>query len=70
MLGDTCSAAGLADIPVEVRLSDGRRLAGTPSPQPVAGGHSVNETGYASLLLIDGVTAELEAVIEFLVRSP
>jgi len=70
MLGDACSAAGLANIRVELLLSDGRRMAGTPSPQPADGRHPpVHETGYSSLL-INGGSAELEDVVEFVIRSP
>jgi hypothetical protein len=71
MLGDVCVAAGLASIPVEFLLSDGRRVAGTPSPQPANGGSpSVEDTGYSSLLLIDGASTQLENVVEFLIRTP
>jgi hypothetical protein len=70
MLGDACMAAGLADIPVELLLRNGRRVAGTPSPQPRGGGPPVDETGYSSPLLIDGVATELEDIVEFVIRSP
>jgi len=71
MLGDACASAGLADIPVELLLSDGRRMAGMPSPQPAGGASTpIDETGYSSPLLIDGTSAELEEVVEFVIRSP
>lgn len=71
MLGDACVAAGLASIPVEVLLSDGSRIIGTPSPQPAtAASPLVDETGYSSLLLINGVFTEVEDVVEFVIRSP
>ncbi len=71
MLGDACASAGLADIPVELVLSDGRRVAGTPSPQPTNSETTpVAETGYASPLLIDGASTELEDVVAFEIRSP
>jgi hypothetical protein len=71
MLGDACVAAGLASIPVELLLSDGTRLAGTPSPQLARGdGAPVDDTGYSSLLLIDGASTQLEKVVEFVIRTP
>ncbi len=71
MLGDACVAASLASIPVEVLLSDGSRITGTPSPQPAsAASPPGDETGYSSLLLINGVSAEVEDVVGFAIRSP
>lgn len=72
MLGDTCAAAGLASIPVEVLLRDGRRVDGMPSLRPASEDESlgVNETGYSSLLVIDEDPLELEDVVEFVIRSP
>lgn len=71
MLGDACVGAGLASIPVEVLLRDGRRIVGTPSPQLADDGSApVDEIGYANLLLIDGVSTQLEDVVEFVVRAP
>jgi hypothetical protein len=71
MLGDACVAAGLASIPVEVLLSDGSRIIGTPSPRPTsAESPQVDETGYSSLLLINGASTEVEDVVEFVIRSP
>lgn len=71
MLGDACVAAGLAGIPVELRLRDGTRMAGTPSPQFARGeDQPVYETGYSNLLLIDGASAQLEDVVEFVIRTP
>jgi hypothetical protein len=71
MLGDACLAAGLANIPVELQLRDGRHMAGTPSALPSNGdGDPVAESGYASLLRVDGESARLEDVVEFAVRSP
>ncbi len=71
MLGDACVAAGVASISVEFLLSDGRRVSGIPSPQS-ANNHSrpVSDTGYSSLLLIDGVPTELEDIVEFVIHSP
>ncbi len=71
MLGDACAAAGLAGIPVELVLGDGRRVAGTPSPSAAQpSGEPLAETGYASLLLLDGASTQLEDVVEFAVRTP
>lgn len=71
MVGDTCIAAGVGDIRVELLLSDGSRLIGAPSPEPVeAGASAVGETGYADLLLVDGCAAQLRDVVEFVVRKP
>jgi hypothetical protein len=71
MLGDACTSAGLADIPVELLLNDGSRIVGTPSPQPTNSESApIDETGYASRLLIDGTRTELEDVVEFVIRSP
>ncbi len=71
MLGDTCLAAGLAGIPVELQLRDGTRVAGTPSPRIATdGAGAVSDTGYASPLLIDGMTTHIEDVVEFVVRAP
>ena len=71
MLGDACVAAGLANIPVELMLSDGTRMLGTPSPQPASSvSPPVNDTGYSSLLLIDGASARLEDIVGFLIRTP
>jgi len=71
MLGDVCVAAGLGSMRVELLLSDGSRLAGTPSPHPATeGGSPTDETGYSSTLLIDGASAQLEDVVEFVVRTP
>jgi hypothetical protein len=71
MLGDVCTAAGLASISVEILLTDGSRMAGTPSPQPSAGTSArMGETGYAQRLFIDGSSAQMEEVVEFVVRSP
>jgi hypothetical protein len=71
MLGDACVAAGLASIPVEVVLSDGSRMAGTPSPQLATGeAPPISDTGYSSLLLIDGSSLRLDDVVEFVIRTP
>jgi hypothetical protein len=71
MLGDTCVAAGLARLSVELVLGDGRRVSGTPSPLIADQAHPpVDETGYSSRLLIDGEDARLEDVVEFVVRAP
>ncbi|HEY1688993.1 MAG TPA: hypothetical protein VGF95_09040 [Solirubrobacteraceae bacterium] len=71
MLGDACVAAGLAGIPVELILGDGGRVVGTPSPQPAENGNApANETGYASLLLVDGAAVQLEDVVEFVIHTP
>lgn len=71
MLGDACTAAGLASIPVELVLHDGTHVVGTPTAKPADGASSpINETGYSSHLLIDGDVARLEDVIEFVIRSP
>lgn len=71
MLGDVCVAAGLGSMRVELLLSDGTRMGGTPSPHPgTEGGPPTDETGYSSTLLIDGVSAQVEDVVEFVVRTP
>lgn len=71
MLGDTCLAAGVASIHVEVLLRDGRRMGGMPSSLPASEESvTVNETGYSSLLVIGGDSLELEDVVEFVIRSP
>lgn len=70
MLGDACGAAGVASIPVELLLSDGRRMGGIPSPHQPDGSPPVDETGYSSLLLIDDVSTRLEDVVEFVIRTP
>jgi hypothetical protein len=70
MLGDACTAAGVAAISVELVLSDGTRMSGTPSPQLANGAEPVADTGYSSLLLIDGLSTRLEDVVEFIVRTP
>jgi hypothetical protein len=72
MLGDACVAAGLARLTVEILLNDGRRLRGTPLPQPAddGTGGGFEETGYSRRLLIDGGSAEVEDVVEFVVRMP
>lgn len=71
MLGDACVAAGSADIPVELTLEGGTHLLGTPSPQPASEGNPpVDETGYASLLRINGATTRLEEIVEFTIRTP
>lgn len=70
-VGDVCVAAGLADIPVELALSDGTHLRGTPSPQPATPGQpSVGDTGYASLLRINGEVTQLERIVGLAIRSP
>ena len=71
MLGDVCVAAGVAGITVELLLSDGRRVTGIPSPQPADNdSRPVSDTGYSSLLLMDGAPTQLEDVVEFLIHSP
>jgi hypothetical protein len=71
MLGDACVSAGLASIPVEVTLHDGTRLAGTPSAQLAKSGTpAISDTGYSGELLIDGVSAQLDDVVEFVIRTP
>jgi len=71
MLGDACVAAGVAGIPVELLLRDGRRMSGTPSARMANDGRQpLGETGYSSLLLIDGATAKLDEVVEFVIRTP
>lgn len=69
MLGDACVAAGLASIPVELVLNDGKRMVGTPSPQ-FAEDPPVAETGYSSLLLINGASTRLQDVVQFAIRTP
>ena len=71
MLGDVCVAAGLGSMRVELLLSDGSRLVGTPSPHPATeGGSPTDETGDRIRRWIDGVSAQVEDVVEFLVRTP
>lgn len=71
MLGDTCAAASLAGISVELALGDGRRVTGTPSAQaPEGAGEPAEETGYSGTLLIDGASARLDDVVEFSVHAP
>jgi hypothetical protein len=72
MLGDACVAAGLASIPVDVLLRDGRRVGGMPSPRPASeeSDDAVDATGYSSLLIINGDPLELEDIVEFVIRSP
>jgi hypothetical protein len=71
MLGDACAAAGLADLSVRMVLGDGRRVAGTPSPQVADGRRPpVDETGYSALLRVDGEAIRLDDVVEFAIRSP
>jgi hypothetical protein len=71
MVGDVCVAAGVAGITVELLLSDGRRVTGVPSPQaPDNESRPVGDTGYSSLLVVDGSPTRLEDVVEFLIHSP
>ncbi len=72
MLGDTCASAGLASLPIGLVLIDGRRVSGTPSPQPTVdeAADALEQTGYANRLLIDDESVAIDEVIEFAVRSP
>ena len=71
MLGDVCIGAGLASISVEFVLSDGTRVSGTPSAQ-VADDDTqhANDSGYASLVHVNGDAAQLEDVVELVIRTP
>ncbi len=69
MLGDACSAAGLADLTVEVVTAEGARGRCVPASPPRVVGQ-LTETGYPRVVLIDGSSLPLEDVVEFLVRSP
>lgn len=72
MLGDTCASAGLASLPISLVLMDGRRVSGTPSPQPTVdeAADALEQTGYANRLLINGESVAIDEVVEFAVRSP
>lgn len=71
MLGDACAAAGVAGITVDLLLGDGRRVTGVPSPQRADNqSRPVSDTGYSSVLLVDGVSTELEDVVGFVIHSP
>ncbi len=71
MLGDTCSAAGVARIRVELVMVDGVRVSGTPLPLPSRGDQGeIDETGYRSSMMVDGCPVNLEEVVGFAIVSP
>lgn len=71
MTGDTCAAAGLANLVVEIMLANGTVRSGVPSPRSSEDEDSaLDETGYSNLLLVDGGLIRLEDVVGFAVHSP
>lgn len=71
MAGDACTAAGLADIPVELTLEDGSTAAGVPSPRPSDDSDAqLDHTGYENQIFVGGSTIRLDAVVGFAVRTP
>lgn len=71
MTGDTCVAAGLANLEIEIMLANGTTASGVPSPRSSqSSGGEVDDTGYARLLLVDGHRIDLEDVVGFSVRTP
>ncbi len=70
MVGDACTSAGLASIPVQLTFRDGTRVTGTPSPEPASDETDTDETGYVNQLRIDGSTVVLDAVVQFAITSP
>ena len=71
MIGDACVAARLADIPVELLLTDGSTVRGIPAVDPAADFEdAADETGYTSRLRVDGTDVALGDVAEFLIRRP
>jgi hypothetical protein len=71
MLGDVCLAAGVAGLEVEMVTVHGGRVRGVPSPHPAdTSAESFGDTGYASMLQVDGQQVRLADVRAFVVRSP
>ena len=70
MLGDAAMAAGVASIPVELFLRNGRNISGTPSLEAAGDLREIDETGYAKELLLNGTEVELDEVTGFLIHSP
>ncbi len=70
-VGDACTAAGLANISVELTLANGTRAVGIPSPRPAEpDGDGLDQTGYADRLLIDGRAVELHEVVQLSIHRP
>ncbi|CAA9478212.1 MAG: hypothetical protein AVDCRST_MAG85-489 [uncultured Solirubrobacteraceae bacterium] len=57
MLGSVCDNARLADIPVTVRLADGREISGIPQApaSPALGDDELDNTGYRDELVLDEI---------------
>ena len=71
MAGDACTAAGLANIPVELTLDDGSTAAGIPSPRPTEDhATELDHTGYANQIVVGGGTIHLDKVVRFAVHTP
>jgi hypothetical protein len=63
-IGDLCTAAALASLEVDVRLSDGSSLHGVPSrPRPESGREELDDTGYANGLQIGDRVVALADVV-------
>lgn len=70
MVGDSCLAAGIGELRVEIALRDGTRASGVPSPQVAARPlEEIDGTGYSKKLLLNGMSVELDEVVEFTVFS-
>ncbi len=63
---DGCESAALAGCRMEIRLGDGRRIAGVPGSQPPP---RCSETGEEALLL-EGQAVRLADIVEITFRSP
>lgn len=70
MIGDSCAAAQVAALEVEILTVDGIRHVGVPAaPAPRDDRDAVDGTGYAEIV-IAGERLPLEIVVELVVRAP
>jgi hypothetical protein len=71
MVGDALVAAALAEIPMEVLTSDGKRISGVPAlSEPAHSSAEVDDTGYPNTFRLDAVAVALEDIVEYVVRTP
>lgn len=65
MLGDTCSAARLAHLEIEVRLLDGARARGVPGEPGTDDAQAIDHTGYTPPVMVGGQCVLLHEVMSF-----
>jgi hypothetical protein len=71
MVADACDSARIANLPVEVKMRDGRILCGVPVPQVASTpAHEVDDTGFKNELILGDVSIALDQVVELRLRHP